>query len=154
MGVRDERVIVDFINLLPRSLNLFVELRDKSWFEGDSYYSLFECLKSRDAGIVINDTAGRRDCVHMDLTNKRAFIRFVGNDLHETDYNRINDWVARIGSWLESGLEELNFFMHQRDEKNTPILLTYFIEKLNSSYSLGIKVPRLYNDKGPELTLF
>lgn len=148
MGVRDERVIVDFIDLLPMELNLFVELRDESWFDGDRYYSLFEYLKSRGAGVVITDAGGRRDCVHMDLTNKRTFIRFVGNDLHETDYIRINNWVARIGSWLEAGLEELNFFMHQRDEKNTPVLLTDFIEKLNSNYSLDIKVPRLYNDSG------
>lgn len=103
---------------------------------------------------MITDTAGRRDCVHMDLTNKHAFVRFVGNDLHETDYTRINYWVSRIGGWLDTGLEELNFFMHQQDEKNTPVLLTYFIEKLNSNYSLDIKVPRLYNGNGPELTLF
>lgn len=154
IGVKDEKLIVDFIDLLPNELNLFVELRDESWFNGNSYHSLFEYLKRRDAGMVITDTAGRRGCVHMDLTNKHAFIRFVGNDLHETDYTRINDWVAKIGGWLDAGLEELNFFMHQRDEKNTPILLTYFIEKLNSNYSLGIKVPKLYNDSRPELTLF
>lgn len=154
MGVKDEKLIVDFIDLLPNELNLFVELRDESWFNGNSNHSLFEYLKSRDVGMVITDTAGRRDCVHMDLTNKHAFIRFVGNDLHETDYTRINDWVSRIGRWLDAGLEELNFFMHQHDEKNTPVLLTYFIKKLISNYSLDIKVPRLYNDNGPELTLF
>ena len=32
-------------------------------------------------GIVITDTAGRRDCAHMNLTIPKAFIRYVGNSL-------------------------------------------------------------------------
>lgn len=42
MGVKDEKLIVDFIDLQPNELNLFVELRDESWFNGNSYHSLYE----------------------------------------------------------------------------------------------------------------
>lgn len=154
MGVREGHIIQDFIEMLPNDVNLFLELRSQTWFEGGAYYPIFEFLKNRGMGVVITDTAGRRDCVHMELTNRRAFIRFVGNNLHESDYVRIDNWVNRIGTWMESGLEELYFFMHQMDEKNTPILLDYFINRLNSSYNLGIKPPRLYNELESKLTLF
>ncbi len=154
MRVEDEGVIIEFIELLPKHINLFVELRAESWFDNGGYYSFFEYLKSKDIGVVITDTAGRRDCVHMELTNGRAFVRFVGNDLHDTDYTRIDKWVVRIGNWLEGGLKELNFFMHQGDERNTPILISYLINKLNHEYSLAIKPPRLFNENEPLLTLF
>ena len=154
MGVKEEQVILDFIELLPNDVNLFLELRSENWFEGGAYYPIFEFLKNRGMGVVITDTAGRRDCVHMELTNKRAFIRFVGNNLHESDYARIDNWVERIGIWIQGGLEELYFYMHQNDERNTPILLDYFIRKLNRSYNLGINPPRLYNEQESKLTLF
>ncbi len=105
-------------------------------------------------GVVITDTARRRDFVHMKLTNKPTFIRFVGNNLYESDYIRINNWVERIGIWILGCLEELYFFMHQIDERNTPILLDYLIMRLNSNYNLGINPPRLYNEQESKLTLF
>jgi uncharacterized protein YecE (DUF72 family) len=117
MTVKEEKIIVYFIELLPNKPNLFVVLRAESWFNGDSYHSLFNYLKGCDVGFIIIDTAGRRDCVHMELTSKRAFIRFVRNDLYETDYIRIDSWVTRVGIWLEYGLEESNFFIYHRDEK-------------------------------------
>ena len=50
-------------------------------------------LERLKKGTVITDTAGRRDCLHMKLTSADIFIRFVGNSLHESDYQRIDDWV-------------------------------------------------------------
>ena len=58
-------------------------------------------------GAVITDTAGRRDCVHQRLTTPFAFIRFVGNNLHPTDYSRMDDWVERIQEWFDQGLERV-----------------------------------------------
>ena len=37
---------------------------------------------------VIVDTAGRRDLMHMRLTNPTAFVRYVGAN-HESDYTRL-----------------------------------------------------------------
>lgn len=36
--------------------------------------------------------AGRRDVAHMNITVPKTMIHFVANDLHETDYKRLDDW--------------------------------------------------------------
>ncbi|MBD0333461.1 MAG: DUF72 domain-containing protein, partial [Chitinophagaceae bacterium] len=93
-------------------------------------------------GSIITDTAGRRDMVHMHLTVPKAFIRFVGNSLHPTDYSRCDDWVKRIKCWLDSGLQELYFFMHMHDEAYSPELSVYLAEKLNKECNLNLIVPQ------------
>ena len=87
----------------------------------------------------------------MRLTTPEAFIRFVGNSLHESDYKRIDNWVKRIKQWDESGLKECYFFMHMHDERYSPELSKYLIEALNKKCGTNIKVPKFYNVKN---TLF
>jgi hypothetical protein len=52
-------------------------------------------------------------------------IRFVGNNLHGTDYSRVDAWVERIVLWLESGLREVYFFSHEPDNLFAPELAQY-----------------------------
>jgi len=66
----------------------------------------------------------------------------VGNGRHSTDYSRIDEWVDRINQWIENGLEELYFFMHQPHEQYSPEMSAYFIEKLNETAGLDLKPPR------------
>ena len=68
---------------------------------------------------MITDTAGRRDALHMCLTTAAVFIRFVGSAPHPSDRSRIAEWIDRIGRWTDSGLEELYFFIHQKEELRT-----------------------------------
>ena len=98
-------------------------------------------LQSLGIGFLITDAAGRRDVVHMRLTNKTAFIRYVGNGLHKTDYTRIDEWVKRLKKWLPAGLENLYFMMHQHDEKDTPILTDYVIKQMNKHCKLNLTPP-------------
>ncbi len=49
--------------------------------------ALYNNLRNLGMGLIITDTAGRRDVVHMHLPVPRALIRFVGNSLHPTDYH-------------------------------------------------------------------
>jgi uncharacterized protein YecE (DUF72 family) len=92
---------------------------------------LFAKLRRLKTGAVITDAVGRRDCCHMELITKTAFIRFAGNELHKTDYKTIDDWVERISYWMKNGLKEIYFFIHMHDENYTPALCDYLIEKLN-----------------------
>ena len=69
--------------------------------------------------------------MHMRLTTPTAFIRFVGNDLHPTDYIRVDAWIQRIKKWIEQGAEKIYFFMHQNEEINSPEMCKYVIEQLN-----------------------
>ena len=57
---------------------------------------LFSFFKSHTTGTAITDTVGRRDVIHMRLTNTTALIRFITNDLHPTNYLHIDKWSERI----------------------------------------------------------
>jgi uncharacterized protein YecE (DUF72 family) len=78
----------------------------------------------------------------MYLTIPKAFIRFVGNSLHPSDYKRIDNWVERIKVWLDNGLKELYFFMHMHDEAYSPELSVYLIDKLNGECGLSLHKPQ------------
>ena len=78
----------------------------------------------------------------MHLTIPKAFIRYVGNSLHPTDYTRIDDWIKHISRWLDKGLQELYFFMHMHDEAFSPELTVYLVDKLNAKCNLNIQKPK------------
>jgi uncharacterized protein YecE (DUF72 family) len=102
-------------------------------------------LEKNKRGSIITDAAGRRDVVHMRLTTPNAFIRFVGNSLHDSDYKRIDQWIDRIQEWIDQGLQNCYFFMHQHEELYSPELSKYLIEKLNKKCKLNIPVPQFAN---------
>ena len=81
----------------------------------------------------------------MHLTLPKAFMRYVGNNLHETDHKRIDDWVNRIEFWLENGLGQLYFFMHIQDEVFSPELSVYVLQQTNKVCKLDLK--KLYLSK-------
>jgi len=132
-----------YLKDLPRDVPVYVEVRHKDWFAIPSVRDeLFAMLRSLNIGAVITDATGRRDCVHMELPTPHAFIRFVGNGLHDTDYMRIDAWVQRIKQWQEQGLQSLWFFMHQHDEQYSPVLADYVTEKLNAELGLDLMRPK------------
>jgi len=142
MGPEKFETIHAFIESLPKDLDVFIELRQKDWFSDRiSFRNMFGMLENTNTGAIITDASGRRDCVHMRLTTPEAFIRFVGNGLHPTDYIRIDDWVQRIKSWLESGIQKVYFFMHQHNELHSPELAKYLIQQLNMHCGLSIPGP-------------
>ncbi|MFI5203454.1 MAG: DUF72 domain-containing protein, partial [Flavobacteriales bacterium] len=146
MGAKHKDTILDFIKSLPKGLDLFVEFRHPEWYEKAHFESMCAELQKLKKGMVITDAAGRRDCVHMRLTTPSAFIRFVGNSLHKTDFERIDEWVKRIKKWMDNGLERCYFFMHQHEELYSPELCKYLIENLNKECKLDLKVPVFVND--------
>jgi uncharacterized protein YecE (DUF72 family) len=131
-----------FLRSLPTDLQFFMEVRHPDWFaKADIAEELFSTLASLNIGVVITDTAGRRDCAHMHLTVPKAFIRYVGNSLHPTDYTRIDEWVTRMKYWLDKGMEELYFFMHMHDEATSPELTVYLVDKMNKELELNLIKP-------------
>lgn len=141
-----------YLKSLPRNVSFFLELRHPEWFsDAGLRREWLYLLRELSIGAVITDTTGRRDCAHMELTVPDTFVRFVGNNLHPTDYTRIDEWVERICQWLENGLQNLYFFMHQHDEKDSPELCNYVIEKLNKRCGTGLEPVRFI---GQENTLF
>ena len=141
--------LFDSMASLPKDLQYFLEVRHPAWFsKPDIQKEMFETLTSLNMGAVITDTAGRRDCAHMHLTIPKAFIRYVGNSLHPSDYTRTDVWVERIRYWLDHGLQELYFFMHMHDEATSPELTVYLVDKMNKECGLNLIKPKFISDSG------
>jgi uncharacterized protein YecE (DUF72 family) len=135
--------LFEFLHSLPKDLQFFMEVRHPDWFaKANIAEELFSTLAAMNIGAVITDTAGRRDCAHMHLTIPKAFIRYVGNSLHPTDYKRIDEWINRMKYWLDNGMEELYFFMHMHDEATSPELTVYLVDKMNKELGLNLIKPR------------
>lgn len=135
-----EREFYEYLESLPRDIQFFVEERWPGFFADAAlkkrYYAR---LTELGIGTIITDAAGRRDVLHMRLTVPKAFIRFVGNSLHPSDYPRIDDWANRIKKWLKEGIDEVYFFMHMHDEGKSPELTQYVVERFNKVCKLGLK---------------
>lgn len=135
-------ILEGYLKALPADLKVFVEVRHAEWFADPiSRKKLFEMLSKYKKGAVITDASGRRDCVHMELTIPEAFIRFVGNgSAHQaSDFARVDEWVTRLKSWQAKGLKNIYFFLHQHDEKDTPILANYTIQQFNKHLGASLK---------------
>jgi uncharacterized protein YecE (DUF72 family) len=139
-----------YLESLPKDIPVFVELRHKEWFSMPEHsQKVFDLLHRLNIGAVITDASGRRDVVHMNLPTPHVFIRFVGNSLHATDYTRVDEWVRRILQWREKGLQSVWFFMHQHDERYSPELADYVVEKLNAALGTQLQRPKFIDrDKG------
>ncbi|WP_394906343.1 DUF72 domain-containing protein [uncultured Mesonia sp.] len=133
--------LAHFIKLWPLELPLALELRHRSWFREKDYADqLNNLLLAYNISSVITDTPGERSVLHMRLTTNTAFIRF--NAMNDAiDYERINEWLDKIENWYSKGLKKLYFFIHQGDNDNKELLLSYFIKKLNKKYHIKIKNP-------------
>lgn len=131
----------EFIQAFPKEIPLAVEVRNEDWFAKENLAEeLFSILEESTSANIIVDTAGRRDMLHMRLTTPTAFVRYVGANC-ESDYTRLDDWVERIKIWKNEGLKELYFFVHQNLEVESPLLATYFIEKINLELGVALKIP-------------
>ncbi|HWB63291.1 MAG TPA: DUF72 domain-containing protein [Chitinophagales bacterium] len=149
---KDIEAVKGYLESLPRDFDVALELRHHSWFDDKQVKEeMFGFMQEIGVSTVITDTAGRRDVLHSRLTTPKAFVRFVGNSLHPTDYKRIDEWVSRIDSWLNQGIGTIFFFIHQHDELYSPELSYYMIEKLNKQCGLQLKAPRLINNFQPPL---
>lgn len=132
-----------FIEKWPDDLPLAVDFRNPDWFnDTEASEELYELLEEHDVANIIVDTAGRRDLLHMRLTNNNAFIRYVGAN-HPSDYDRLDDWVKRLKMWNNQGLQNIQFFVHQNEENASPKLSAYFIETLNKAIGSDVNFPNL-----------
>ncbi|HEY0298094.1 MAG TPA: DUF72 domain-containing protein, partial [Arachidicoccus sp.] len=103
--------LFSYLDSLPQNVQFFLEVRHPKWFaDKNMNEQLFTFLCDNNVGAIITDTAARRDVAHMRLSVPKTFIRFVGNALHSSDYTRIDNWIKRMGGWIENGIEEIFFF--------------------------------------------
>lgn len=143
--------VIKFVENWPKDIPLAIEFRHTNWYNDKAVAEdLYQLLEEHNISNVIVDTAGRRDLMHMRLTNNNAFIRYVGAN-HQSDYDRLDDWVERIATWKEQGVGEVDFFVHQNIEKASPLLSAHFIKNTNKTLGTNLTIPGM--GKEPD-TLF
>jgi uncharacterized protein YecE (DUF72 family) len=138
------RFLENYLKTLPENFPIAVEFRHPDWFNNEKTWTkTCEMLAEMKVGTVMSDVAGRRDVLHMTLTNSTFTLRFVGNELHPTDYTRIDTWCSRLVTWLEMGLESAYIFVHCGENKFAPELTKYWIDQLNDLGNFNIQAPKI-----------
>ncbi|MBX2986317.1 MAG: DUF72 domain-containing protein [Bdellovibrionaceae bacterium] len=128
-----------FLKSWPDDLPLSLELRHPCWFEeGRVRPALTRYLQSRGIGLVITDVAGRRDVLHTSISADFVLLRFIGNNLHESDFTRCQAWSERLAQWSRRGLKEIFFFVHEPDDVSAPEMANQVIRDLNDTTGAGL----------------
>lgn len=144
--------VINFVEEWPKEIPLAMEFRHTNWYNDASIANeLYQLLETNNISNIIVDSAGRRDIMHMRLTNATAFVRYVGAN-HPSDYTRLDAWIARLKDWKQQGIKEIDFFIHQNIEKESPLLSAYFIKKLNKELGYHLVVPN-DNNSGQQTLL-
>ena len=140
-GPKNWDVLKAYLEEWPSGFPLALELRHTGWYDG-SFNSdeLYEVLEKNNITHIVTDSAGRRDLLHMRLTTPTAFVRYNGANV-DSDYTRLDDWFERLKLWVEEGIENIYFFVHQNHEEASPLLSAYLIEKFNEKLGMELKVP-------------
>jgi uncharacterized protein YecE (DUF72 family) len=134
-----------FLEAIPFPFPMAVEFRHEAFFSdallGEEAFAL---LEEYGTHAVITDVAGRRDVVHMRLTSRTVLIRWVGENLHPTDFERIKHWSQRLSSWQDKGIREVYFFVHQKDNLHAARMASFAIETFNEALGLRHRIPQLF----------
>jgi uncharacterized protein YecE (DUF72 family) len=156
-GVKQLPLLERFFQAWGKAIPLAVEIRHEDIFKHQEQFELFfNTLENYGMSSVITDVAGRRDVLHQRLTTTTALVRFVGNNLDETDYQRLDEWALRIKTWFDMGLEELYFFTHEPDNLLAPELTAAFCDKINQLLGIAVRGPIFFDTPAsmPQMSLF
>lgn len=133
---------------------LFVEVRNREWFEGPWRERLAHLLAGRGAGRVVLDSraiyergapAVRQERRKPDVpvvaraTARRCMVRFVGHPELARNGRFLDQWAARVHRWLEDG-REVYWFAHCPVEDRSPAIARELQRRLEER---GAPVERL-----------
>lgn len=136
---RDLPRLQQFMYRWDTNIPLAVEARHESFFEHTAAAEqFFQLLKEHRVATVITDVAGRRDVCHMRLTHHHVLIRFVGNELHPSDFDRVEAWAGRLKAWMDAGLQDVYFFAHEPEDLLVPELAEFTVKVLSEKMP-GVK---------------
>lgn len=153
-GPRDLEDLKRLLDQIPVDFELAIEFRHHALFRDHQLIApLFDLMAKTKTHTVITDVAGRRDVLHTSLPTRKVMVRFIGNDLHASDYERIDEWALRLKSWFHLGLEDVQFFIHEPDDIHAPDLVAHFIDRLNAELEIALPKWKPMN-QGEQLGFF
>lgn len=142
-GIDRLAILEQFLKAFPKEIPLAIELRNESFYaSGENLNKTIDLLIKYHRTFLITDVAGRRDILHMALTSDTTMIRFVGNDLHPTDFSRLDEWASKLNSWLSCGLKNVYFFPHEPDNINAPEISEYLNHRIKKFDNFNIRGPK------------
>lgn len=154
-GPRDLPKLELFLKKWPTQLPLAVEVRQEDFFKGNDGEKLFQLLENQQVATCMTDVAGRRDVLHLRLTAPSVVIRFISNGGHPTDFERADEWAARLANWFENGLREAWFFAHAPDNLRSPELAMMLDEKFRRAMpEIPMRGPFLLKKEAVQGSLF
>lgn len=151
LGPQDKRVVAQLVARLTTQLvseqgdphRFALELRHPDWFHDRALFGrLSEFLHEQGIGLVITDTAGRRDAVHMAVPVPHVFIRFLGNGLHASDFSRLDAWADRLAQWLDAGVRDVSMFIHQPNKTHAATLIQHMTKRLRGLSKVWVFEPQ------------
>ncbi|WP_281615865.1 DUF72 domain-containing protein [Flammeovirga sp. SubArs3] len=152
--IQEVKPLLNFIEKYPTHIPLALELRHDSWFKDHKVLDeLSDLMESRGDAMIITDVAGRRDVLHMRITSPTLLVRFVGNELVDSDFSRVDSWLKRLQHLKMQGLQEVYFFAHQPEDILCPEIGNYIGEKSKSKYNWEFTYPIL-REKVEQQSLF
>lgn len=143
-----------FFKVFPIDFDLSLELRHPSWYEDEVLTDELHAMSLEyNKALLITDVSGRRDILHMRICNDYLMIRFVGNGLHPTDFERVDEWVARLNIYISKGVNKIYFFPHEPDNILAPQLADYLCSRIKSEIAINTRGPKKI-DSPKQLNLF
>ena len=147
-GIDRLSLLEQFLKAFPKEIPLAIELRNDSFYKSrENLDKTLDLLLKYDRTFLITDVAGRRDILHMALTSNTTMIRFVGNDLHSTDYSRLDEWVSKLNSWRSHGLQKIYFFPHEPDNINAPEISRYLYQRIKKFDNFKVRGPQMLDQQ-------
>ncbi len=138
-----------FIDLFPVDMRFAIEFRHEDWFRNENAWkSILDYMYKKNISAVITDTPGRRDVLHLDLSANSVMIRFKGNNLHASDYERVNQWSEKLKSMINNGVNEIYFFVHQEEESLGIELAQQLVQELNNTLFEKFRFPKILEKQG------
>lgn len=128
--------LFQFFKQWPNDLQLAVEFRHPSWFQGNSNNrtllpSVREYFQKQNISALVTDVAGRREVLHGTVTTNTFLLRFNGYNLHSSDGVRTAMWASRLKELKDHGLNEVYLFIHQPGDDLIPELTDLFLSQIN-----------------------
>jgi uncharacterized protein YecE (DUF72 family) len=136
----------DFFQKIPRSLRTVIEFRNSGFFDQQQLKPEWvELLAKNFLGTVICDTPEQRNLVHTSLSSLRVMIRFLGSNLHATDFQRLDQWVPQLKNWLDHGLKDIYFLAHEPNNVVAPEAAIYLAKNIQEKIgNQWVQLPKLF----------